>query len=122
MTAASLLLDDFPNRKLFFRLVASDSTAAIALADRVRQSGVSTTALVYVDDAFGRPFAQATAAALRNRRVSISVDVPGATLTVERMDGRRIDEVRVTPRSDNPEVTGSEVPATTPTRDEGGGA
>ena len=75
-TATSLLLDDFPNRKLFFRLVASDSTAAIALADRVRQSGVSTTALVYVDDAFGRPFAQATAAALRNRRVSISVDVP----------------------------------------------
>jgi CBS domain containing-hemolysin-like protein len=51
-----------------------------------------------------------------------SVDVPGATLTVERMDGRRIDEVRVTPRSDNPEVTRSEVPATTPTRDEGGGA
>ena len=54
-TATSLLLDNFPNRKLFFRLVASDSTAAIALADRVRQSGVSTTALVYVDDAFGRP-------------------------------------------------------------------
>ena len=51
-----------------------------------------------------------------------SVDVPGATLTVERMDGRRIDEVRVTPRSDNPEVTRSEAPATTPTRDEGGGA
>ena len=75
-TATSLLLDDFPNRKLFFRLVASDSTAAIALADRVRQSGVSSTALVYVDDAFGRPFAQATATALRNRRVSISVDVP----------------------------------------------
>ena len=49
-----------------------------------------------------------------------SVDVPGATLTVERMDGRRIDEVRVTPRSDNPEVTRSGAPATTPTRDEGG--
>ena len=31
---------------------------------------------MYVDDAFGRPFAQATATALRNRRVSISVDVP----------------------------------------------
>ena len=75
-TANSLMLDDFPKRGLFFRLVASDSTAAIALADRVRQSGVSTTALVYVDDAFGRPFAQETAAALRNRRVAIAVDVP----------------------------------------------
>ena len=75
-TANSLMLDDFPKRGLFFRLVASDSTAAIALADRVRQSGVSTTALVYVDDAFGRPFAQETAAALRDRRVAIAVDVP----------------------------------------------
>lgn len=51
-----------------------------------------------------------------------SVDVPGATLTVERMDGRRIDEVRVTPRSDNPEVTRPDAPATTPAGDEGGEA
>jgi branched-chain amino acid transport system substrate-binding protein len=75
-TANSLLLDDFPDRALFFRLIASDSTAAIALADRVRQSGVSSTTLVYVDDAFGRPFAEATASALRSRRVTIAADVP----------------------------------------------
>jgi CBS domain containing-hemolysin-like protein len=50
------------------------------------------------------------------------VDVPGATLTVERLDGRRIDEVRVTPRSDNTNITCTADPATTPTDDEGGGA
>lgn len=75
-TATSLQLDDFPNRDLFFRLAPSDSTAAIALADRVRQSGVNNTAVVYVDDAFGRPFAEATATALRTRSVDISVQVP----------------------------------------------
>jgi len=48
-----------------------------------------------------------------------SVDVPGATLTVERMDGRRIDEVRVIPRSDNPELTRPDALATTPTDDDG---
>jgi CBS domain containing-hemolysin-like protein len=50
------------------------------------------------------------------------VDVPGATLTVERLDGRRIDEVRITPRSDNPDVTRTDDPANTRTDGEDGGA
>jgi CBS domain containing-hemolysin-like protein len=57
-----------------------------------------------------------------------SVEVPGAILTVERMDGRRIDRVRVTPhpektddmRTDDPE--GQDRPAAARTDDEGDGA
>ena len=51
-----------------------------------------------------------------------SVDVPGATLTVERMDGRRIDRVRVTLHPDNTDLTRTDHPAPTGTDDDGGGA
>ena len=50
-----------------------------------------------------------------------SVDVPGATLTVERMDGRRIDRVRVALHSDNTDVTRTD-DAPTRTDDEVGRA
>ena len=50
------------------------------------------------------------------------VDVPGATLTVERMDGRRIDRVCVTLHPDNTDVTPRDDPATTRADDEGTGA
>jgi CBS domain containing-hemolysin-like protein len=49
-----------------------------------------------------------------------SVEVPGATLTVERMESRRIDWVRVTLHPDNTDLTRPDDPATTRTRDEGG--
>jgi CBS domain containing-hemolysin-like protein len=53
-------------------------------------------------------------------RAGERVEVPGATLTVERMDGLRIDRVGVTLRLDNTDVTdGSGI---TRTDDEGGGA
>ena len=51
-----------------------------------------------------------------------SVDVPGATLTVERLDGRRIDWVRVTLHPDNTNITRTEDPATTRADDEVSGA
>jgi magnesium and cobalt exporter, CNNM family len=50
------------------------------------------------------------------------VDVPGATLTVERLDGRRIDWVRVTLHPDNTNITRTEDPATTRADDEVSGA
>jgi CBS domain containing-hemolysin-like protein len=50
------------------------------------------------------------------------VDVPGATLTVERLDGRRIDWVRVTLHPDNTNITHTEDPATTRADDEVSGA
>src|SRR5215216_691000 len=50
------------------------------------------------------------------------VDVPGATLTVERLDGRRIDLVRVTLHPDNTDVTRTKDPATTRADDQRSGA
>jgi len=51
-----------------------------------------------------------------------SVDVPGATLTVERLEGRRIDQVRITLHTDNTDITRTDDPAPSRTGDEGGGA
>jgi CBS domain containing-hemolysin-like protein len=48
------------------------------------------------------------------------VDVPGATLTVERLDGRRIDRVRVILHPDNTDVTAIEARVTTRSDEEGG--
>jgi CBS domain containing-hemolysin-like protein len=48
------------------------------------------------------------------------VEVPGATLAVERMDGRRIDRVRVTLHPDTTDFTRTDNPAATPTDDQGG--
>jgi magnesium and cobalt exporter, CNNM family len=50
-----------------------------------------------------------------------SVEVPGATLTVERMENRRIDWVRVTLHPDNTDLTRTDDPAPTRTDEEGGG-
>jgi CBS domain containing-hemolysin-like protein len=50
------------------------------------------------------------------------VDVPGATLTVERLDGRRIDRIRVTVHPENTDVTATEAPVTRRGDDEGGQA
>jgi CBS domain containing-hemolysin-like protein len=49
-----------------------------------------------------------------------SVEVPGATITVDRMDGRRIDRVRVTLHPDDTDLRRPDDSATTRTRDEGG--
>jgi CBS domain containing-hemolysin-like protein len=51
-----------------------------------------------------------------------SVEVPGATLTVERMDGRRIDQVGVTLHPDKPNRTRTDDPGTAPSGDKGGAA
>jgi CBS domain containing-hemolysin-like protein len=50
------------------------------------------------------------------------IEVPGATLTVERMDGLRIDRVGVTLHLDDTDVTRTDGPGITRTDDEGGGA
>jgi CBS domain containing-hemolysin-like protein len=50
------------------------------------------------------------------------VDVPGATLTVERMDGRRIDRIGVTLHPDNTDLTRTDDLGAARTDDKGGGA
>lgn len=59
-TASALALDSFPDNGLFIRTIASDSLQAKALAALVERSGTSSTVVVYVDDNYGRPFAEAT--------------------------------------------------------------
>jgi branched-chain amino acid transport system substrate-binding protein len=71
-TATALALDDFPDERLFFRTVPSDSLQAVAAADLAERTGVQDVAVVYIDDAYGRPFANAVEEALAagNRSVS----------------------------------------------------
>jgi hypothetical protein len=48
--------------------------------------------------------------------------VPAATLTVDRMDGLRIDQVGVTLHPDNTNRTRTDDPGTAPSADKGGAA
>jgi branched-chain amino acid transport system substrate-binding protein len=73
-TATALSLDDFPDRSLFVRTAPSDSLQASAIAAEAERTGALTAAVVYLDDAYGRPLAEATVAALAVR--AIEVDAP----------------------------------------------
>lgn len=59
-TATALALDMFPDDGLFFRTIPSDSLQAVAIAKVVEASGSRTAVVVYLDDGWGRPFAEAT--------------------------------------------------------------
>lgn len=58
-TASAMSLDDLPDRNLFVRTIPSDSLQAAAIATLVEQSGEQRVSIVYLDDAFGRPLAEA---------------------------------------------------------------
>lgn len=74
-TASALALDEFPDDGLFFRTIPSDSLQAQAIASVVEASGSSTAIVVYLDDDYGRPFAEAAQEAIiaRGTRVSATV-------------------------------------------------
>lgn len=63
-TASALALDEFPDDGLLVRTIASDSLQARAIAEEVEASGRSAALVVYVDDSYGRPFAEATQQAI----------------------------------------------------------
>ena len=71
-TASAISLDDFPDDGLFFRTIPTDSLQAVAIAQEARDSGASKVAIVHVDDAYGRPYADAVASELA-RDTSIEV-------------------------------------------------
>ncbi|MEM9514577.1 MAG: ABC transporter substrate-binding protein [Actinomycetota bacterium] len=71
-TASALALDGFPDEELFFRTIPSDSLQAEAIAQFAAQTGAPTAAIVYVDDAFGRPFAEAVESALDGRPITVT--------------------------------------------------
>lgn len=71
-TATALALDDFPDRSLFVRTAPSDSLQAMAIAGEAERTGALTASVVFLDDAYGRPLADATVAALQEK----GIDVP----------------------------------------------
>jgi branched-chain amino acid transport system substrate-binding protein len=77
-TATALTLDDFPDRNLFVRTIPSDSLQASAIAQVVEDTGVPTAVVAYVDDGYGRPFAEAIEEAFSSRAVSLVETVPYA--------------------------------------------
>jgi len=85
-TASAMSLDAFPDNGLFVRTVPSDSLEAVAMARLVEQSGSSQAAVVYLDDAYGRPFAQAVQRGLQadGTTVSMSMGVDGSEASIKK--------------------------------------
>jgi branched-chain amino acid transport system substrate-binding protein len=78
-TATSLALDEFPSRQLFYRTAPSDSLQADAIAKLAQQTGTFTVAVAFLDDAYGRPLANATVDALESRALIVDTEVPFAS-------------------------------------------
>ena len=88
-TASALALDDYPDSELFFRTVPSDSLQAAAIARLAEQTGARTAAVAYLDDAYGRPLAEATMAALEASGLSVAESGFDALDEETRRDGDR---------------------------------
>lgn len=74
-TASALSLDDYPDDGLFFRTIPSDALQAEAFARAIDQTGRGSVGLFYVDDAYGRPFADLVRQALADRSIIIQSEV-----------------------------------------------
>jgi branched-chain amino acid transport system substrate-binding protein len=77
-TASALALDEFPDLDLFFRTIPSDSLQARAIAGTADQTGAQRVTIVYVDDSYGRPFADAVEVSLANEAISVVGRIPFA--------------------------------------------
>jgi branched-chain amino acid transport system substrate-binding protein len=66
-SATALALDDYPDNKMFFRTVPSDSLQMAAIVRRAEQTGVDRVALAYLDDPYGRALADAFIAGAESR-------------------------------------------------------
>ena len=75
-TASASLLDDFPDRNLFFRTIPSDSLEAMAIAVAVDRTGASRATIAYIDDAYGQSFVDSVEAALRAKDIEPTQAVP----------------------------------------------
>jgi branched-chain amino acid transport system substrate-binding protein len=98
-TATALALDDFPDRTLFFRTAPSDSLQASAIAAEAERTGAVTAAVMYLDDGYGRPLAEATITALEGR----GIEVPDAGIGFNADDDSLLDEA-TTIEADDPGV------------------
>ena len=78
-TASASLLDDFPDRNLFFRTIPSDSLQALAIGEAVDRTGASRATVAYIDDAYGQAFADSIAASLRTKGIQQTESVAYST-------------------------------------------
>jgi branched-chain amino acid transport system substrate-binding protein len=70
-TASAMSLDGYPDDGLFLRTIPSDALQAKAIARVIEQTGKPTAAIVFIDDAFGRPFADQVSNELGQRAISV---------------------------------------------------
>lgn len=77
-TASAMSLDDLPDENLFVRTIPSDSLQAAAMASLVEQSGEQSVSIVYLDDSYGRPLAEAVRARLSQAAGAVSFVPYGA--------------------------------------------
>lgn len=70
-TASAMSLDGYPDNGLFVRTIPSDSLQAIAIARAIEQTGKPTAAITFVDDAFGRPFAEVVSNELDRQGITV---------------------------------------------------
>lgn len=75
-TASASLLDNFPDRNLFFRTIPSDSLQALAIGEAVDRTGASRATVAYIDDTYGQAFADSIAASLQTKGIQQTESVP----------------------------------------------
>lgn len=73
--ATGLVLDDFPDNGYFFRTAPSDSLQMAAIARRAVDTGVTSAAVGYLDDPYGRGLRDALATELDERGIEVVDDV-----------------------------------------------
>jgi branched-chain amino acid transport system substrate-binding protein len=98
-TANAMTLNDFPDRELFFRTVPSDSLTAQAMATAALNTGVDSYAVVYLDDEFGRPFAQQATGRLIGPEVEVSDRPFAADISPEQLTAFVTELAELAPRT-----------------------
>jgi branched-chain amino acid transport system substrate-binding protein len=93
-TATALTLDAYPDDGLFFRTVPSDSLQAEAIARAIDLTGRASVGILYVDDAYGRPFATKLTDALGERSIAVSANIPYSMSTSDDFAGAAEQLVR----------------------------
>lgn len=74
-TATALALDSYPDNRLFFRTVASDSLQMAAIASRAARTGRGSVSVGYLDDVYGRGLLGAFQREAAGRGLPVTVEV-----------------------------------------------
>lgn len=72
-SATALALDEFPDDGLFVRTAPSDSLQAVGITTLAEDTGGTSVAITWVDDMYGRPFADAVTDNLLRTAPSLEV-------------------------------------------------